>query len=203
MQENLLNMLDEKSENYELQKSLTSQGINIFDINDPYYRDLCFDYDNPKKRDIALKDRIKETYVNVTLCDDGCVNTGIDLKNNVATCDCKFNDITNNEIIHDNAALNYLVGEIFDIANSSNILVLRCYKYILKYFSRSIGGIGLSILIGLCIIFSFIFFSYELTKMTRYIFTLTEKFTSFLARYSNILKFFPPKRKHHLTDKNY
>ena len=195
MQENLLNMLDEKSENYELQKSLTSQGINIFDINDPYYRDLCFDYDNPKKRDIALKDRIKETYVNVTLCDDGCVNTGIDLKNNVATCDCKFNDITNNEIIHDNAALNYLVGEIFDIVNSSNILVLRCYKYILKYFSRSIGGIGLSILIGLCIIFSFIFFSYELTKMTRYIFTLTEKFTSFLAKYSNILKFFPPKRK--------
>ena len=68
-------MLDEKSNNYELQKSLTSQGINIFDINDPYYRDLCFDYDNPKNKDIALKDRIKETFINVTLCDDGCVNT--------------------------------------------------------------------------------------------------------------------------------
>ena len=81
---------------------------------------LFFDFENPKKRDIALKDRIKETYVNVTLCDDGCVNTGIDLKNNVATCDCKFNDITNNEIIHDNAALNYLIdvttafGEILE-----------------------------------------------------------------------------------------
>ena len=87
MKENLLSMLDEKSENYELQKALTEQGINIFDINDPYYKDLCYDFKNPKNRDIALKDRIKETYVNVTLCNDGCVNTGIDVKNNVATCD--------------------------------------------------------------------------------------------------------------------
>ena len=86
---------------------------------------------------MALKDRIKETYVNVTLCDDGCVNTGIDVKSNVATCDCKFNEITNNDLIHENAALEYLVGEIFDLVNSSNILVLKCYKYLLKYFTRS------------------------------------------------------------------
>jgi len=77
---------------------------------------------------MALKDRIKETYVDVELCDDGCINTGIDIKNNVATCDCKFNDVTNNDIIKDNAALDYLVGELFDIINSSNILVLKCYK---------------------------------------------------------------------------
>ena len=31
--------------------------------------------------------------------------------------------------------------------------------------------------------------------MKRYIFSLTEKYTSFLANYSNIFKFFPPKRK--------
>ena len=195
MKENLLSMLDEKSEKYELQTALTKQGINIFDINDPYYKDLCYDFDNPKKRDMALKDRIKETYVNVTLCDDGCVNTGIDVQNNVATCDCKFNDITNNEIIHENAALNYLVGEIFDIVNSSNILVLKCYKYLLKYFTRSIGGIIIVSLLILCIIFAGIFFSFELTKMKRYIFALTEKYTSFLANYSNIFKLFPPKRK--------
>ena len=83
----MLNLLDEKSENYDLQVSLTKQGINIFDLNDPYYKDICYDFENPKKRDIALKDRIKETYINVTLCDDGCTNTGIDVKNNEATCD--------------------------------------------------------------------------------------------------------------------
>ena len=130
--ENILAMLDEKSENYELQKALTDQGINIFDLNDPYYKDTCYDFDNPKSRDMALSDRIKETYVNVTLCDDGCINTGIDLVNKVATCDCKFNEVTNNDLIHENQALEFLVGEFFDIINSSNILVFRCYKYFNK-----------------------------------------------------------------------
>ena len=102
-------MLDETSESYELQTYLTQQGINIFDINDPYYKDICYDFDNPKKRDMALKDRIKETYVNVTLCDDGCINTGIDIKNNVATCNCKFNDITK-------------IG--FDVLNSINSILV-------------------------------------------------------------------------------
>ena len=192
--ENLINMLDEKKENYDLQVSLINQGINIFDINDPYYKDLCYDYENPKNKDMALKDRIKETFINVTLCDDGCINTGIDVKNNVATCDCKFNDITNNDLIHENKALNYLVGEVFDIINSSNILVLRCYKNLLKYFKRSIGGIIITIIIGLCLIFTGLFFSFELTQMKRYIFKLTEKYTSFLSKYGHILKLFPPRK---------
>ena len=192
--ENLDSLLDEKSDNFELQKALTKQGINIFDINDPYYKDICYDFDNPKKRDMALKDRIKETYVNVTLCDDGCINTGIDLINNVATCDCKFNDVTNNDLIHENAALEYLVGELFDIVNSSNILVMKCYKYILRYFTRSIGGIIILIILALCMVFSVIFFSYELNRMKRYIFSLTEKYTSFLANYSNIFNLFPPRK---------
>ena len=41
-----------------------------------------------------------------------------------ASCNCKFNDITNNEGIKDNAVLDTMVGEIFDLINSSNILLL-------------------------------------------------------------------------------
>ena len=195
MNENLLSMLDEKSENYELQKSLTDQGINIFDINDPYFKDICYDFDNPKSRDMALKDRIKETYVNVTLCDDGCTNTGIDLKNKVASCDCKFNEVTDNDLIHENAAIEYLVGEFFELINSSNILVVKCYKYLFKYFTRSIGAIIILILFVSCLTFTGLFFTYELIRMKRYIFSLTEKYTSFLTNYSNIFKLFPPQRK--------
>ena len=194
VKENLLSMLDENSENYELQKSLMEQGINIFDINDPYYKDICYDFENPKKKDMALKDRIKETYVDVDLCDYGCINTGIDIKNNVATCDCKFNEVTNNDFIKDNAALDYLVGEFFDIINSSNILVLKCYKNLIKYFTRSIGGmLVLSILI-LNIIFTSTFFCYELIRMKRYIFNMTEKFSSFISNYPQLVKFGPPRK---------
>ena len=47
-----------------------------------------------------------------------------------STCDCKFNDVTNNNVIRDNAFLDSAVGEIFDLINSSNILVFKCIKNI-------------------------------------------------------------------------
>ena len=202
VKENLLSMLDETKENYELQISLTKQGINIFDLNDPFYKDICYDFNNPKNRDIPLKDRIKETYVNAVLCDDGCINTGIDINNNVATCNCKFNDVTNNDLIHENAALEYLVGELFDLINSSNIQVLKCYKYIFRHFKRSLGGIIILILFLSFITFSFIFFFYELTNLKKYIFLLTENFISFITKYPTFDIFFPPKRNDTNSNKN-
>ena len=156
---------------------------------------IYYDFDNPKKRDMALKDRIKETYVNVTLCDDGCINTGIDLQNNVATCDCKLNDITDNDLIHENAALEYVVGEIFELINSSNIMVLKCYKYLLKNFTKSTGAIIILILLILCIVFASVFFTLELAKMKRYISSITEKYTYFLTNFPNLAKLFNPRRK--------
>ena len=194
IKENLLSILDENKENYNLQVSLTKQGINIFDLSDPFYKDICYDFENPKNRDMALKDRIKETYVDADLCDDGCVNTGIDISNNEATCNCKFKEVTNNELIHENAALEYLVGELFDFISSSNIMVLKCYKYLFKHFGRSKGGVIILLLFILNIIFTILFFFYELTKLKRYIFILTENFTSFLTQYPNLANFFPPKR---------
>ena len=39
--QNLTTILSESSQNFEIQSSLTEQGINIFDLNDPFYTDLC------------------------------------------------------------------------------------------------------------------------------------------------------------------
>ena len=57
-----------------------------------------------------------------------------------APCDCKFVNIANKDIIKDNILIKNLVGKIIDLIDNSNILVLKCYKYIFKYFKRSLGG---------------------------------------------------------------
>ena len=114
IKENLTTILNGNDTKYELQSSLTSQGINIFDMNDPFYTDLCFDYENPKDRDMPLSDRVTNVFPNVTLCNDGCQMDGINLEDMTATCNCKFNDITHNEVIKENAVLDSMVGEIFD-----------------------------------------------------------------------------------------
>jgi len=128
--ENLNSVWDKNDTFYETQTSLTSQGINIFDINDPFYTDICYDFDNPLKKDIPLNDRIKDIFPDAQLCDEVCQYTGINLADMTSTCDCKFNDVTNNNVIRDNAFLDSAVGEIFDLINSSNILVFKCIKNI-------------------------------------------------------------------------
>ena len=134
---------------YEAQNSLISQGINIFDLNDPFYTDLCYDFDNPMKKDIPLNDRIKILYPDVELCDDGCEIKGINLEDMTSTCDCLFNDLSNSNIIKENPLMESAFGEVFDLINNSNILVLKCFKNIFTHFSSSIGGwITLSLILG-------------------------------------------------------
>ena len=140
VKESLTSVLDKNdTSTYKAQISLTSQGINIFDLNDPFYTDICYDFDNPYKKDIPLNDRIKTLYPDVDLCDEGCEIKGVNLEDMTSTCDCKFNDIANNELIKDNP-LTESVGKIFDLINSSNIQVFKCFKNIFTHFSRSIGG---------------------------------------------------------------
>ena len=121
VKESLTSIMDKNDTNYETQTSLASQGINIFDLNDPFFTDICYDYDNPLKKDIALNDRVKDMYPNVTLCDEGCEYKGINLTDMTSTCDCKFNDIANNAL--QNEIMNEAFGDVFDLINSSNIMV--------------------------------------------------------------------------------
>ena len=51
--------MDKNNTYYNIQSSLTSQGINVFDINDPFYTDICYDFDNKLKKDIPLNDRMQ------------------------------------------------------------------------------------------------------------------------------------------------
>ena len=194
VKENLTSILNENDTKYELQTSLTSQGINIFDPNDPFYTDLCFDFKNPKKRDIPLRDRIKNVFPNITLCDEGCQNDGINLEDMTVSCNCKFNDIANNNLIKENAVLDNVVGEIFDLINSSNILVVKCYNYILKHFKDSIGGILTSIIIGLDLILTYAFFGKQFPKISAYIFSITNRYLSYISNPSNMGINFPPKK---------
>ena len=193
--ENLTSFLDVNNTNFKLQMSLVEQGINIFDLNDGFYKDICYDFDNPNSKDIALRDRVRLAYPNAVLCEEGCRNEGIDLGTMTARCDCTFHDITQNKVVRDNEILNSMVGEVFDIIDDSNILVVKCYKYIIKYFWRSYGGIITAIIIGLNFIFAFIFFCFQSSSIGKYMISLTKNFLKFLRIYADKLQVNPPKKE--------
>ena len=195
VEENLLSLLDENNTNYELMIQLTKQGVNIFNISDEFYTNLCYEYESPVDKDIALKDRMLLFYPNVTLCDQGCENKGIDLNDMIAKCDCKFNDIANNNLIKDNVLLNSLVDEALEIINESNIAVVKCYKYFLKYITKSFGGYITLGLIAIHLFLSIIFFTCDLNKIKTYIYDITQNYLDFISLSNNINLVSPPPKK--------
>ena len=197
IKENVSAILNDKDNtNYELQMSLIEQGIDIFDLDGPFYKDLCFDFENTGKRDIPLTMRIEKTFPNVKICEQGCRPNGIQLPEKVAICDCSIKEIANKDFIKDNALLDESIGKALDVINSSNIMVMKCYKYIFKYFTRSIGGFFCLTLIIINIISVILYFMFGLPKLKLYILSLTENYLSFLKSTTNtIIENAPPKRR--------
>ena len=176
--------------------SLIQQKINLFDSDDSFFNDICFYFNNSKKRDIALSDRLKYFYQNTNLCDNGCKEVSFDLEKQQSECDCKFNDIDteekNNELIKDNEVLDAVFGEALEFINTSNIFILKCYKFIFGYFADSFGAILSLICLSIHIILTVLFFTKEFDKIKIYIFNITEKYLSFLSKSKNNA---PPKKK--------
>ena len=194
VKENLNALLNENSSYYQTQMDLTEQGINIFDKNDPFYTDICYDFDNPLKKDIPLNDRIKCFFPDVELCDDGCTYEGINLEDMTATCNCLFNDISKNALIKDNELIGSMFGGIFDMINSSNIQVLKCFKYMFNHFTRSIGGWISLILIIAQIAMIILYFFFELEKMKTKLLNLVKEYLDYLANKGKESSNNPPKK---------
>ena len=175
--------------------SLINQKINIYNSNDLFFNDICFYFNNSKKRDIALSDRIKYLYQNTNKCDKGCKQIDFNLKTQQAQCDCKYNDIEteekNNELIKDNGVLEAMGGSLFEIINTSNIFIVKCYKYIFRYIDDSFGAIISLILLVLNIFLTIFFYVVELNKIKIYVFSLTENYIGYLFKSKNT----PPKKK--------
>ena len=194
VQENLNELLNKNDTFYEVQNYFAAQGINIFDKSDPFFTDICYDFDNPLKKDIPINDRVTYFFPNVSLCDEGCQYNGINLEDMTASCDCKFNDISNNALFKDNPIMDTMVGEIFDLISSSNLLVFKCFKYIFKHFSRSIGGWICLVLIIAQIAMVLLYFLFELPKLKIYLFSLTNRYISFISNKTRLESSTPPKR---------
>ena len=184
MYENILSLLDDPLSLQLLEK----QKINIFDENDAFYKDICFHFDSPNGKDATLQDRMKSFYPNVTLCDVGCKNKGINITTMKAECECIFQDllsknIIENDLLGDNILIKESIQEVVDIINNLNIEVLMCFKdvFTYKYFIKNKSGfiiMSLFILFTICVIF---YYLKSKNKTIRYIYALSENYILLLS----------------------
>ena len=192
--------IDKDDPEYELKMSLIRQGINIYNLDDSFFHDICFYFNNSKKRDIALNDRMKYLYQDTNLCDKGCKQVDFDLSTQQAKCDCKYNDIETEEknLIKDNEIIDAFAGDLIEFINTSNIFIVKCYKYIFKYIDDSIGAIISLTLLCCNILFTLLFYLHDLNQVKLYVYSLTEGYITYLNKQKNG----PPKRKSHKMSVN-
>ena len=164
-------------------KLLTEQKINIFDLNDDFYNDICFHFESPNGKDATLQDRIKTFYPNITLCDINCDKMNINFTTLEAECHCTFQDLLSknifqNDIFGNNVLIKEALEEVMEVLNNLNVEVLTCYKDVFdfNYFKKNIGGFIILFLFinetGACLFY----YLKSKSEILRYIFSLTEIF---------------------------
>ena len=99
-------------------------GINVFDINEEFFNDICYPYSN-NKTDVILSDRINDIYQNYSLCDNGCTFENINLINMQISCECDVKTEISTEIEKPQFST-----MVINTLESSNINVLKCYKLV-------------------------------------------------------------------------
>ena len=178
LKENLISQLNTSSIDLNSILFLTEQNINIFNISDEFYKDICNHFESSNGKDVPVKERIHIYYPNITLCDPGCTNKGVNLTSMESICECQFNSIVNNEYIEGNVLIESSIKEITDIISNSNLDVLKCFKDVFKkeYIKKGIGEFIIITIFIFQIIFSIIFLIYNMDQIRRYIYFRSEQY---------------------------
>ena len=101
----------------------------MFDINSPFYQDICTPFDSPDYTDVPLNDRINYYFNNdETLCQPNCKFSDYSVETNLLKCNC---DVSNSVI--DTKTIKKFTKEsiyqsFYETLKFSNYKVLKCYK---------------------------------------------------------------------------
>ena len=135
-------VLSEKTQN--LYDKLKDLGYDLFDINSPFYNDICTSYKSPEGTDVLLSDRVNSYYYNDdTSCQSNCKFSDYLIESEYLKCEC---DIKNNEINTNNAESfnpKSIYKSFFDVLKYSNYKVLKCGKllFTINSLTKNIGSI--------------------------------------------------------------
>ena len=183
VKESVISQLNHSKVDLESALFLSDQDVDIFDLNSRFYTDICYEFKSPNGKDIPVKERIHIFFPNISLCDAGCTNKGVNLTTMESICECKFN-IISNDIVEGNALLQSSLGQITSILSNSNLDVLKCFKNVFKITNlyKCAGGLIIFGILILEIIFATIFLVKEINVIMRYLFDLTNSYIDHISK---------------------
>ena len=143
-------------ETKKLYDKMKNIGYDMFNINDPFYQDICTPFDSPDGTDVLLTDRIDYIYYNDdTKCQPNCKYSQYSIESQYLNCSCSTNE--NAKIEHkksDKFNAKKLYYSFYEVLKYSNYDIIKCYNIILNIDDIKVNK-------G-CIIVILYFFSYLL-----------------------------------------
>ena len=122
------------------EEMMNDKGIDLYNMNDTFFNDICMTYATNNKTDVVIRDRRNDYFVNISLCEKNCLYQGVNYTTKQVTCLCKVDkDIDyDNEIEYEPS----FTKEFFTVIKSSfNFDFLKCYAH-LYTFSNLKSNIG-------------------------------------------------------------
>jgi hypothetical protein len=176
--------------NYDLAKEMSKDNIDIYNISDPFFNDLCFPY-AVNGKDITLEDRKKEFYQNVNICKDNCKFNKMNYMTDTVSCNCDIDsrsfDLTrtnteknkfNVKNLFGNKNGKFSIKKLFGkIAGDTNLKISKCLNLFLKAsdLRYNIGFIFGSFINGTSIISIIHFFFYGFDRIISQIHKILQK----------------------------
>ena len=126
----------------ELYKDLQKSGYDLFNIDDPFYNDICCPFKSEDGTDVLLSDRKNDYYNNTySTCQSNCQYSSFDSKYKFLKCECKaiVDDI---DIKNFDKFSKKVYKNFYGVLKNSNYKTMKCYKLVFnaKYLKKNIGS---------------------------------------------------------------
>ena len=141
-----------------LYEDLKKNDYNIFDINDPFYQDICTQYKSKDNTDVPLSDRRKDYYIKESFPQSNCEYANYTSDKKYLPFICKdYKERIDIEKI-DKFSNETTLTKFYKNLKNLNILVLKCYKLAFNFtaLTKNFGNIISFVLIILNIILAIV-----------------------------------------------
>jgi hypothetical protein len=150
-------------------------GIDIFNIKDDFFNDICYSY-SENDSDMILKDRVSDIYENYSLCENNCEYDKINITYNTVSCKCSVK--AKADAIVEPPNLDRVIRDSFE---DSNVGVLKCYKLVFNFKNKhkNLGFWIFTFLVFLHIPLVIYYFVYNIEPIKIFIFN--EKISLYIS----------------------
>ena len=120
-------------ETKELYEKMKESGYDMFNINDPFYQDICTPFDSEDGTDMPLSDRINYIFNNDdTKCQSNCKLSVYSLESQYLNCSCSPNEDANDEnnVIIEEFTAKKIYESFYEVLKYSNYDIFKCFNII-------------------------------------------------------------------------